>query len=789
MNKGFTQRLAVFLLCAPSVVLANASKNIATPHINDVYTPTEIPRITSKIVVDGKIDESSWGKARRFLVNNVTFPHENVLAPVQTEAFMMEDGDTLYVAFKAYDPEPTKIRAFLRDRDKNWNDDLVGLKIDSFNDDTLAYQFFINPLGTQTDSIENALTGRESSAWNGIWDSAGQITDFGYTVEIAIPLRILNFNDRLDIQQWGYELVRFYPRDERLRISNAKMDQGNECWVCQMPTIEGFKGAKQGKNLTLVPTLVSGTTETRDISTNGNTVVLGEWESESNTDVGLDLKWGITPDVTLNATLNPDFSQVEADSGQLNVNNTFALFTPERRSFFLANEDYFSTPINLVYTRNIQDPDYGGKITGKVDDHSFGAFVADDKTALFLLPGNLGSNVFEVEEKTTNGAFRYNYTVNDDLNVGATTTLRKNDSYHNYLTSVDTRYQPNQNNRLNVQLLSSDTYLSQNYVDEIKNSGDYSSEQSLRAEQINGSDIAYRVHYNHMNRDWFFNATHMNIGENFRADLAFFNNTDHQKTVLGGGRIWRGNDDNWWTRMQLAGDVDWTYNQNGEKIEQEAELYLNVNGPKQSFFRHGFSTRTKVGNRIDESSLQIEGNTEEFDEYEFTSWLEFKPNSHIWVGNFFKLGKGIDYSNSRLSDVMVWEPKVTWHLNKHMETRLAFTFSNMHYNSKEIYTANLIDFRLSYQFSIRSFLRLSIVGYDINRQLENYDPLVQEELRDDFNSQFKSVSTQLLFSYKVNPQTLFFVGYSDGGYQDDDLTRLTKDTRSVFLKMSYAWMM
>ena len=785
MKKGFTTQVAVLFLCTSTFSNAEVEQTDLQHITSDLVAPTEIPRIHKPITIDGHINEAIWTKARRFLVNNVTFPHENIPSPVQTEAFMMEDGENLYVAFKAYDPEPHKIRAFLSDRDKNWNDDLVGLKIDSFNDDTLAYQFFINPLGTQTDSIENALTGRESSSWNGIWDSAGMITEFGYTVEIAIPLRILNFNDRLDIQQWGYELVRFYPRDERLRLSNAKMDQGQDCWVCQMPTLQGFRGAKQGNNLTVVPTLVSGQTQTRDINTTNNQTTIEDWEDESNTDVGLDFKWGITPDVTLNATLNPDFSQVEADSGQLNVNNTFALFTPEKRSFFLANEDYFSTPLSLIYTRNIQDPDYGAKVTGKMGDHSFGGFVANDKTSLFLLPGNLGSNVYEVDEKTTNGALRYSYSVNDDLKMGATTTIRKNSEYHNYLTSLDTRYQPNQNNRVNIQVLSSDTYLAQSYIDDIKNSGDYSSEQELRADNINGTDTAYRIHYNHTNRDWFFDMTHMNIGESFRADLAFFNNTDHKKTVIGGGHIWRGNDEDWWTRVQLSGDVDWTHNQRGEKIEQEAEMYLNVNGPMQSFLRHGIAARTKVGNRTDETTLAIDGNTEEFDEVSFSSWMEFKPTSHIWLGNYLRLGTGIDYSNSRLSDVFVWEPKITWHANKHLETKLALKLSNMKYKGDDIYTANLIDLRLSYQFNIRSFLRLSVVGYDIERTLENYLP----EVRDDFNSNYKSVSAQLLFSYKVNPQTLFFVGYSDGGYQDDDLSKVTKNTRSVFLKMSYAWIM
>ncbi len=766
--------LSFAVLLSLTSSFATANQKVAT-----VETVTQIPRVNGNIESDGDLTEPAWKSAKKFYINNVTFPQENVPAPVKTEAYMMEDGEVLYVGFIAYDSNPEQIRAFLSDRDSNWNDDLVGLKIDSFNDDTLAYQFFINPLGTQTDSIENVLTGRESTSWNGIWDSAGQINDEGYVVEIAIPLRILNFNDRLAEQTWGFELIRFLPRDEKLRISNTYMDQGNNCWVCQMSSIQGFKGAKQGANVNIVPTFVSGYSESRDVSANG------DWNGDSTTDIGLDVKWGITPDMTLNATLNPDFSQVEADSGQLNVNNTFALFTPERRSFFLANEDYFSTPVNLIYTRNVQDPDYGAKLTGKVDEHAFGAFVANDQTALFLLPGNMGSNVYEIDQETTNGAFRYNYVPSDTFSIGTTATLRDNADYHNYLTSIDSKYKPTENDRFDVQIMVSETSLASEHVTEIRDSGSYSDEQAARANDINGSDMAFKVRYEHNSRDWFFNTEHFNVGRAFRADLAFFNNSDIQKTRFSGGRLWRSDSDSWWTRIRLSSDVDWVYTQDNELLGSDKNIFLNINGPKQSFIRNGIVARTRMIDRDESKGLHVEGNSTEFNTLELRSWMEFKPTSNLWVGNFFKIGEGVDYANARLSDVLAFEPRFRWNINRHAMANVSYKYSKMTYAGEEVFTANLIDFRVSYQFSLRSFLRLSLVASDIHRNLENYE----EDVRDYYDENTKSFSSQLLFSYKVNPQTLFFVGYSDGGYQNDELEKITKNQRSVFLKMSYAWML
>lgn len=749
-----------------------------------------IPKTTSTIKIDAELNDKAWLNAHRVEMNNVTWPDDNVPAPVRTEAFVIEDGETLYVAFKAYDPEPEKIRAFLTDRDNNWRDDRVGLKIDTYNDSALAYQFFINPLGTQTDAIENELTKQESASWDIIWDSAGKITEFGYVVEIAIPLRNLNFNEDLDIQSWGMEFVRFYPRDKELRISNTNIDHDNSCWICQMVTVTGFEGAKQGNNFTAVPTFVSGVSENRDLDETRS------WDKTENSDIGLDVKWGITPDITLNATLNPDFSQVEADSGQLNVNNTFALFTPEKRAFFLSNQDYFATPVNLIYTRNINAPDYGAKVSGKLGSHSFGAFVADDATTSFLMPGNMSSSLYKIEEESTNAALRYRYAINDEMAIGTTVTVRDSDSYHNYLYSLDGKYKPSDSDTFDIQIMSSDTKVSDDLLMDIRNefkdeieqpNGDIEigGEQYLRTDSLNATGKSYRLAYRHENKDWFFRASHNNISEDFRADLAFFNNADYIKNVIGGGRTWRSTGATWYDRYEIEGDWDRTTNQDGEQIEQEGEIFFNIWGPKQYFIRHGLVARERAAGRVDETSLRINDNIYQFKEKEFRSWIEFKPNSNLWFGNFFKVGENIDFANKQLADSFAFEPRVDWNINTHLSAKLSYKYNQLAKSGSTLYTAKLTDFRLTYQFSIRSFLRLSMVHFDIDRNLENYN----EDIREDYSSTYKSLASQLLYSYKLNPQTLFFIGYSDGGYQDDDLDKITKDTRNVFLKLSYAWVL
>ncbi len=753
-----------------------------------------IPFIDKPAVIDGGLSEPHWQQAKEFQINNITWPYENQPSPVSTKAYVYEDGESLYVAFIAEDPNPENIRAFYRDRDKAWNDDLVGIKIDSYNNEKLAYQFFINPLGIQMDSIENELTKRESDAWDGIWHSQGKITEQGYVVEVAIPFRILNFEQSNDRKQMALELVRFLPRDERLRLSSIQIAHDNDCWVCQMQTVDGFETAKQGNNLTLVPTLVLGRNEQRDVDGDA----IGDWENDNNVEPGLDIKWGITPEITLSATLNPDFSQVEADVAQLSINNNFTLFFPEKRTFFLENADYFSSPWNLIYTRNVAEPDAGIKLTGAQGKHTFGAFVANDNQSNILIPGNLGSTIVSLDDKSENLAARYRYDINTDLSFAATATARTAGDYYNHLTSIDTKYKPTNNDTIIAQIAYSQTKYSDAFRDDLCDEDDCTNiseidcvdnsdcpinESYLRVASTDAiKDIAYRVSYEHNEKHWSAFARYNNQGADYRADLGFMSRSDFNKFVTGGSYRWYGEaDKNWWSRINLYGDWDITHNDNGELLEKEAQANLSADGPWQSHMSMELVTRDRIGLRHNTASLKLDGNTTLFTEDQVQVYLNAKPIAGLFTEVSVLTGDRVDLANNRLGDMIRIRPRLDYNINRHLEFRLRHTYEKMDADNQDLFTANLTDARLSYQFDSRSFIRLALIYTDIERNQANYD--------DDVTKHYKSLSTQLLYSYKVNPQTVFFAGYSDKGYQDDDLSRITKDNRSVFVKLSYAWMM
>ncbi|WP_125719212.1 carbohydrate binding family 9 domain-containing protein [Pseudoalteromonas rubra] len=741
-----------------------------------------IPYINASVNIDGKIDETVWQQAKFIAIDNVTWPYENTQSPVTTSVRVFENGQSLFLAFDAKDPDPAQIRAFFRDRDRSWNDDLVGIKIDSFNNGRSAYQFFINPLGVQQDSIENVLSGSEDSSWNGIWDSAGQINDSGYVVEVEIPLRVLNFDDSQDTKTMAMEFLRFYPRSERLRISSMQIAHENQCWVCQMPAFTGFSGAKQNSNLAVIPAMVVSQQQTRDID--GSTIP--DWENDTNYEPGLDVKWAITPDTTLNATLNPDFSQVEADNGQLSVNNSFSLFFPEKRAFFLDNADYFSSHINLLHTRNIAAPDYGAKLTGSKQGHTYAAFVTNDEFTNVMVPGNLGSSVVSLEQKSENAALRYRYDANETLSVGALTTTRQSEDYKNQLLSLDGKYEPTANDTFKVQILTSKTDYDPAMVKELCDDETLENceidESVLRTQlEDDNQGLGYMLDYRHNQKHWKAFASYRNYDAALRADMGFLSQVDFNKFVTGFEYRWYGDEQTWWNRTRWYTDWDISHNENGELLEKEIQSNIAISGPLQSTIDFGVDHRKRTGLRHDESSLAIDGNTDLFSENTQWIYLESKPAPGVFSGLTLRTGNRVDLANNRMADERYIRPLLDFYLGQHFEVRLRHTYQKLTADGMEVFTANLSDIRFTYQFNINSYLRLAFIKTDIRRNQANYI--------DDVDSQYKRLSTQLLYAYKLNPQTVFFAGYSDNGYQDDDLSKISKDNKTFFAKFSYAWLL
>ncbi|TKB45761.1 carbohydrate binding family 9 domain-containing protein [Thalassotalea mangrovi] len=759
-----------------------------------------IPHIKGELSLDGELTEPAWQRATRVDLDVVNHPFNNTPSPVKTEVYIFEDGEKLNFAFKAYDPEPENIQAFLRDRDKAWGDDIVGIKLDTFNDHRLAYKFFVNPFGVQNDGIQNEMTGDNTNLWDGIWYSYGKITDFGYVVEFSIPYRELNFKQGSDLKTWGIEMIRMYPRNQRLRISHLKINRDNPCWICQMDELQGFEEAKTGQNLTITPSVVAlhnknkaSYAEPDDIHQNH------DWLKDNDIEPGLNLRWGITPDTLFNVTLNPDFSTVEADAGQLTVNQNEALYFDEKRPFFLDNSEYFSSQSDLVYTRNIVDPDVGIKLTGREGDHSFGLFSAKDQETNFIVPGNVFSLPVKVAGGSWSSAFRYRYDFNRDLSFGLISTIRNGDKYHNVVTGVDGKYKVTDSNIVTAQIMHSDT----EYPDDLFMQycmGDYCALNSLLGRNQGAfSDNGLKLGFEHSSTDWNIKAHYQDLGNGFRADMGYMPLTDIKRLSSSIERIVY-SDNSWWTDLFFGMHYESTENQDNELINESYIANLGIYGPLQSFAYLSITNENRVGLRLDQRLTAIAGNTSLFDLNKINVDFVFQPLPSLAVGVFGEFGDSIDYYNDRLGDGIILAPSTTWNLNQNTELNLAFTYAKLDADGKNVYIERVSDVRISYQFDINSSIKLNLVYSNSDINLSN-DSWAYYFADYDFSENIaneKNLAAQLIYSYRINPQTLLFLGYSNDGYEaigqpntPDQifLKQLVKtEDQTAFLKLSYAWM-
>lgn len=731
----------VALLCLGSFAVSpNISANSSTI--------IEVPTLSGDVVIDGVPDEAFWSQARSVELTYETRPADNAPASVNTTALIADNGREVLLAFRAEDPNPDQIRAFLRDRDSLWNDDFVGFTIDTFNDQRRAYEFYVNPLGAQGDMIIDGATGNEDDSWDGLWDSAAKINATGYTVEMRIPYSTLRFQKADGVaQKWGVDFLRFRPRDNRYRISNNKLIRGSNCYLCDLSKLEGFANANPGRDLEVTPTFTAGYAQTRN--TPGSA-----WQSDgSQYELGVDVKWGIGTNLTLNGTINPDFSQVESDQAQLDLNTTFALFFPEKRPFFLEGADYFRTPFNVVYTRSVQDPDYGVRATGRNGQHTYGFFAAQDSVTQVLLPNALGSRFSpRLEQDSLAAAGRYRFDINSKTSIGLISTLRSGDDYQNTVVGIDGRWQT-KGHTITAQWLTSDS----------ENPAAFN---SLPPKQ---QGDAFSAGYEFSNRNWGAFASHTSYDEGFRADLGFINQVDHDKSVIGGSRTWHGEDGAKITRMQLRGDWDITHRSDGQLLERELEAYFSLNGPQQSYIQVGGLKRDRFW------AAQL------FDESWWAVYGEITPGSRVNFSLFMRNGEQIDFRNAKLADITQIDPSVTLNIGKGINFRLNHTYQKLSRDGGDVFVANLSDARLSWQFDHRQRLRLSLQYGNTLRDRFLYD------FPDDYNDEVQNLSAQLLYSYKINPRTAFYAGYSEGQYSNDDYPELFATSRALFMKLSYAW--
>ncbi len=750
--------IVVSLLISFAIAQLRADDEIPTATTADGRPIYMVPLIAAGVRIDGMLDEEAWENALLLELNYEVWPGENVEPPARTEVLIAYSESHLYVAFRAYDPEPSAIRAHLNDRDSfdTWADDIVGIVFDTFDDERRAFGFYINPLGVQIDQTESEAGGQFSNdmSWDAIWDSKGRVYDWGYAVELAIPFSSLRFQRAGGDQVWGFDAIRWYPRNVRHRIGVFPRDRNRNCYLCQTIKLIGFEEATPGRNLEIAPTVTAARTDERD------ELPGGEFErTHQDAEVGLTARWGMTPNLMLSTAVNPDFSQVEADAMQLDVNEPFALYFPERRPFFTEGADFFRTWFDVVYTRTMRDPSWGLKLTGKEGANAIGAYFVRDEMTNLIFPGSEGSDSTSLSMGNSSSVFRYRRDIGRNSSIGLMATDREAGDYYNRVYGADGFFRHTSHDTFMFQFLGSATR--------------YDDATAAEFDQPQGSfgGTAYAVRYAHETRNWSAVAGYHSLDASFRADLGFIPRTGIRYYYVGAERRWYSDGNGFLSDWFVGFDWDESFNVGGDGnlIEREFEAEFGCSGPMQSFFlitggrrRQNFGDLSTVHNFME-------------------IYFNFQPTGflHTGIGGWLP-GGWIDYEHGREAFRNTISPWVRINIGRNLYLYVQHRITSLTVGGERLFLANLSEARIRYQFNLRTFFRVVLQYSDIRRNTDLYDDLVDRRSNDLF--------TQLLFSYKINPQTVLFIGYSDNYFGTQDY-RLVQADRTFFVKLGYAWVL
>jgi Domain of unknown function (DUF5916)/Carbohydrate family 9 binding domain-like len=710
----------------------------ATPETGGPFPELQIPLITESPQIDGTLDEEVWKgpplPLGEWLSYNPLYGNKIVQS---TRVWAAYDKTGLYFAFHCIDPEPEKIKTAISRRDTIFNDDWVGLSLDSLGSHQSAYELFVNPSGIQADILNSSTVGEDTSPdW--VWQSAAKRTDDGYTVEIGIPFKTIRFKDGADVRMEVF----FCRRVSRLGISVSwpDMPPGVSIFTRHAPLI--LHNVERPTTLEFIPNITYVLNQTRSTP--------DTWTDESNPDVGITVKYGISSTVTFDGTYRPDFSQVESDAFQLEVNQRYPIFYNEKRPFFMEGMGTFdlagvggdANMRTAVHTRKIIDPLFGLKLTGTLEKWTFATLMSSDQA-----PGNTESSDPLYGKKQYFNIARGLYSLGKGTYIGGLFTDTELGNGHNRVIAGDISLQFGDHQQLTATTMASG---SRNF--------DGSNERK---------GMAGQVFYSYSSKRQYFATQVEHYDKDFQMDTAFYNRTG----ITSNWTFYSYNfypDENQYPWFKKLSPLVWAHAAR-DRIQGGNETFLlggvSMNFTKQGFFRvdYGGGKEAWAGRSFDIRRIQLMGHAQ------FFPWL--------YVSGYASVGTSIFYDrdNPFSGDSQNYNIEVTLQPWAKLNQSIVFDKAILDIASTgdRVYSIDIINLKTTYQFSNHFFIR-AIGRYDSSR---------------------KQAMIDLLASYEPVPGTVAYAGYGAMfDRQDWDGTQFVSGTqdyvntqRSLFFKLSYLY--
>lgn len=783
--------------------------------------PIGVPKISSAIIVDGKPDEEAWKAAAVFKDFYQTGPGYNTPPSKPTEVLMMYDEHNLYIAFKCWD-EKDKIRATVAKRDNVFGEDNVRVWLDTYDDQRRAYVLGFNPFGIQQDGIFTEGQGADFSV-DIVMESKGVIEEWGWSVEVKLPFRSIRYTAGKG-KRWGFNAARNIDRFNDEFDQWLPDDRGVSGFLVKHGRITGLDEVKFERTLEIVPSITLSETGRRTQVFESNGLPSGDrWVNNPlKQDIGVTVKYTLTPNVTLDATYNPDFAEIEADAPVITANQRFPIFFEEKRPFFLEGVEIFQSPLRVFHSRSIVDPDAAAKLTGKINKTSFGFLVATDNA-----PGNYGEDDLNdvlglpsisefVGKNATFGILRLKQDIGKENNIGFFATYRSFPEQKNLLAGFDGRFKLSPKMVSTFQVVGTNSkrcffdaeFEPQNDLQqaarnrEICGTGTYDTQLPIEDPRLllfgstyrqykvgNGIGYYANVDYSTDQHGWFVEAG--GRSEFYRADAGFTRRTNTNfafffnrfstkskpkaKIIRASWAQFTGIDYDWSGRIQSQ-----NFGSNIQlQMPRSTFLFIEAGGGREKIYEEEFGLKRSPTRPL--GTFYGPGFREEWNGYmsvNMNQTLNKKFNYGFFLGHIHNAFDYFNFHESGLQDPVPgnqYDAEV-WGEYKPIDP-LRFNFSYRksrldHIDDRErAFDSDIVSLKTTYQFTRFIFARVRV----------------------DYLSDQKNYAIQALWGWNPNPGTAFYVGYNDNfnyngyspNYPYSYEPGIGRNERTFFIRASY----
>ncbi len=713
--------------------------------------------------IDGLLDDAVWQRATRLTEFVQTRPIEGAAATEETEVWVAFDSRNIYFAMHAHYTDPSITRANRVDRDQTRSDDTISVYFDTFLDQQRAYIFSVNGYGVQADSLMGSGGGgggqpgggyrgggggghpgggfrgggggggvpRGDSSWNALFDSAGIRVADGWTAEMAIPFKSLRYPSS-DSHRWGFQVVRSIGGKNETVVWSP-VERGNSGFMAQMGLLDGLSGLSTSRNIEVLPTFTAVQAGSLDTNTGG-------FSEERQPEGALNIKYGITSNLTLDFTYNPDFSQIESDRPQIEVNQRFPLFFPELRPFFLEGQEIFQTrgPANLLHTRTIIDPRYGGKITGKLGKTTIGLLFANDEA-----PGKVDDLADPAFGRTAQFLVaRVRYDLYAESYIGAIFTDREFLDQYSRVGGVDANFRLGRTQTVSMSFFEA---------------------QHRDSAGVELAGPGWSFNYNNRGRNLTYSLSSNGLDPDFRTDTGFVRRVDSRRSRANVSYRWY--PESW--IINWGPQVSYERNYDFEGILQDEGRSVGLNATFAKNINIRFTARRDM-----ERFAEIN-----FWKNRYSAGSGVNTSRRIGIGGFFNWGDQI-----RFSDTPFLGNSVS--ANMFLSLRPVSRFQA----NLRVSTSRLVDpVTFDEVFDVKIFRAFSTFQFTERLLLRN----IME-----YNTFDRTLGANLLLTYRVNAGTVYFIGYDDRYQQgalilDDNedplyfTTDFARTNRAFFMKLSY----